>query len=72
VSVGGEVVLKHACLHCGHSPDVHRFDDDRLVEVENAGTPWEERPFRCLGPHLRGCEATCPDFLGQPISIVTP
>lgn len=68
-----ERVVKHPCLRCGHSPDDHRFDDDRLVEMERAGIPWHQRPFRCLGPDmsLTGCDHRCPDFLGQAVSVVT-
>lgn len=68
VTVGA---TKNPCGHCGHSPDDHHFDDDRLVEMERAGIPWDKRPFRCLGPDLAGCEVRCPDFVGQPIRIIT-
>lgn len=67
-----ETILKHPCTACGHSPDWHRFDDDLLVEMDTAGVPWTERPFRCLGPDLSGCGSHCPDFVGQPISIIEP
>lgn len=70
--VTAEVVVKHPCIACGHSPDVHRFDDDLLADPAWAGVPWIERPFRCLGPGLGGCAADCPDFVGNPISIINP
>lgn len=57
---------KNPCERCGHSPDDHRFDDDRLSEFE--GVPWTDRPFRCLGPGFAGCGQACPDFQGEPIT----
>jgi hypothetical protein len=57
---------KNPCDRCGHSPDDHRFDDNRLTEFR--GTPWSERPFRCLGPDLNGCDASCPSFVGEPLT----
>ena len=61
---------KNPCLRCGHSPDWHRFDDDRLTEF--ADVPWEERPFRCLGPGLDGCGQSCPDFVGEALKFMVP
>lgn len=63
-----ERLVKHSCGRCGHSPDDHRFDDDRANEL--ADVPWERRPFRCVGPHLRGCAGACPDFIGQPYTLL--
>lgn len=63
-------IIKHPCRRCGHSPDVHAFDDDRLSEFENV--PWEARPFRCLGPRRDGCAVSCPDFTGEAITLQEP
>lgn len=67
-----ETVVKNPCRYCGHSPDDHRFDDDRLVEMEERGIGWDDRPFRCVGPDmgLNGCNMRCPDFVGEPVTIV--
>lgn len=65
-----ETVIKHDCQRCGHSPDWHRFDDYRLSEFE--GVPLEERPFRCLGPSLHGCDQECPDFIGEAVTLTGP
>lgn len=61
-------IIKHPCERCGCSPDVHAFDDYRLSEFE--GVPWEDRPFRCLGPRHKGCPQSCPAFVGQAITII--
>jgi hypothetical protein len=65
-----EAPTKNPCQRCGHSPDWHRFDDYRLSEFE--GVPWEQRPFRCLGPNLAGCDQECPDFVGDPLTWPVP
>lgn len=62
-----EIVIKHACDRCGHSPDDHCFDDDTLREGYNHMSP--DAVFRCLGPGLDGCDQQCPDFVGQAIEI---
>lgn len=58
--------VKNPCTHCGHDPDDHRFDDERLPEFE--GMPQELLPFRCLGPELAGCAQACPAFEGEPLT----
>lgn len=63
-----ETIVKHPCQTCGCSPDVHAFDDYRLVEFE--GVPWEQRPFRCLGPEHRGCPTECGAFIGNAVTIL--
>lgn len=64
-----ETIVKHPCQRCGCGPDWHRFDDYRLSEF--VGVPWDQRPFRCLGPTLAGCPQHCPDFQGEAITILS-
>lgn len=63
-----ETIVKHPCVRCGCSPDVHAFDDDRLTEFD--GVPWEDRPFRCLGAGHNGCPQACPAFAGDAVTIL--
>ncbi|WP_370944041.1 hypothetical protein AB5J62_33710 [Amycolatopsis sp. cg5] len=58
------------CQRCGHSADWHRFDDDQLVTYDRAEVDWTDRPFRCVGPGLTGCPAHCPDFAGEPVTMI--
>lgn len=60
-----ETIIKHDCTRCGHSPDWHSLDDALNLSPTDASAP-----FSCNGPGFAGCAVACPDFQGQPITIV--
>lgn len=60
-----EIIAKHDCDRCGHSPDWHSFKDN----VPDVTSP--DAVFSCNGPQFAGCDQGCPDFTGRPaVTIV--
>lgn len=49
---------------CGHSPDWHRLDDALNLSPTDPAAP-----FRCLGPNFDGCAGSCPDFVGEAVTL---